>query len=77
MLTSKEKEILSQIACDNETGNYLLHKRSEDYWRIRNEWEIATDAESPTKRQKDMCEYVHQCTDYDYYNSIPLEKRMF
>lgn len=76
-LTNKEKEILSQIVCDNETGHHLLHRRSGDYWRIRNEWVAAGKAVTPTDRQKNICEYVHQCSDYDYYNSLPLDKRMF
>lgn len=77
MLTNREKEILAQIAYDNETGNHLLYKRSDVYWQIRNEWVAANNAETPNHKQRDMCEYVHQCSDYDYYNSLPLGRRMF
>lgn len=64
MLTKKEKELLSQVACDNETGNHLLgRKRPDSYWEMRKEWAIATKAENPTDRQSELVEYVKQSTD--------------
>lgn len=77
-LTELEKNLLSDIAYDNETGNHLLgRKRSEEYWQMRKEWAETAKAESPTERQTMILEYVHQCTDYAYYHSLPMEKRMF
>lgn len=77
MLTDKEKEILSQIACDNETGHHLLYERSDDYKQMRRDWVIAYYAENPTEKQSEICEYVHQCSDYNYYMSLPQEKKLF
>lgn len=78
MLTKEEKEILSMVACDNETGNHLLgRERSKDYWYLRNEWAAASTMTVRTERQAEICEYVRQCSDYDYYQSLPNEKRMF
>ena len=77
MLTKEEKEILSQIACDNETGIHLLNNRPEKYWFLRNEWAAAEMTTVRTERQSEICEYVRQCSDYDYYQSLPNEKRMF
>ena len=78
MLTKQEKELLSQIACDNETGNHLLgRKRPEGYWEMREEWFVAGSVKHPTKRQQEITEYVRQSTDYEYYQSLPVEQRMF
>lgn len=79
-LTDKEKEILSQVATDNETGNHLLGRNRPDcYWDLRKEWVDAdmTAKSERTERQAVIWEYVYQCTDYNYYNSLPPEKRMF
>ena len=78
MLTKEEKEFLSQIAHDNETGNHLLgRKRPDGYWEMRNEWAAADMTTVQTARQTEICEYVRQCSDYNYYHSLPPEKRMF
>jgi hypothetical protein len=45
-LSKKEKEILSQIACDQETGNHLLRPRSEEYKKVYNELARALDNEA-------------------------------
>lgn len=42
-LTKEEKAILSQIACDEETGNHLLHPRSAEYRALRKELMEAMD----------------------------------
>lgn len=79
-LTDKEKEILSQVASDNETGNHLLGRnRPDGYWDLRKEWVDAdmTAKSERTERQAVIWEYVYQCTDYNYYKSLPSEKRMF
>lgn len=78
MLTKEEKEILSQIACDNETGNHLLgRRRSDEYWLMRDELVMIRQGILPTERSIELQEYLRQCTDYDYYHSLPQEKRMF
>lgn len=77
-ITDYEKELLSQVACDNETGNHLLgRKRPNGYWDMRKEWQEATNATNPNCRQQEILEYVHQCSDYDYYNSLPQEEKLF
>ena len=76
-LTKSEKVMLSLIACDNDSGNHLLRERSDEYWQMQKEWAEAAKAESPTEKQTMILEYVHQCTDYAYYHSLPTEKRMF
>lgn len=76
-LTKKERELLSLVGYDNEAGNHLLgRKRSDEYWQMRKEWAEAAKAESPTERQTMILEYVHQCTDYAYYHSLPADKRL-
>lgn len=77
IITQSDKDLLSQVACDNETGNHLLGRhRPPAYWEIRKEWQDATTATSPNERQKMILEYVHQYSDYSYYMSLPPEKRL-
>ena len=77
MLTKEERELLSQIACDNETGNHLLgRKRPAGYWELRNDL-YSEHPQIPKEKQELMLEYVKQSSDYAYYMSLPPEKRMF
>ena len=77
ILTNEEKSLLSQIACDNETGNHLFGgTRTKEYWEIRDELYVARHTMTPTERHVIMLEYVKQCADYDYYHSLPPEKRV-
>lgn len=78
LLTQSEKELLSQVACDNVTGNHLLGlHRPPAYWDIRKEWQEAIKTAKPNERQVIMLEYVHQFSDYNYYMSLPPEKRLY
>lgn len=78
ILTDSDKELISQIACDDETGNHLLgRKRQEKYWEMRKEIVEAKSSEALTERQTNILEYYKQSSDYDYYQSLPIEKRMF
>ena len=78
MLTKEEKELISMIVCDDETGNHLLgRKRPEEYWAMRDELFVARKTMTHTQRQVDLLECYHQHSDYDYFKSLPEEKRMF
>ena len=78
ILTDNDKEFISQIVCDDATGNHLLgRKRQEGYWEMRKEIVEAKNSESLTERQIDILEYYKQSSDYTYYQSLPIEKRMF
>jgi len=77
-LTKEEQEIISQIVCDDETGNHLLgRKRSDEYWQMRDELFVARQTLLPSQRFVDILECYHQYSDYTYYNSLPKEKRLF
>ncbi len=77
MLTNEEKQLLSLIALDNETGNHLLgRKRPDGYWELRDGL-YSKKTQMPREKREMMMEYVRQCSDYDYYNSLPLGERLF
>lgn len=77
VLTKREKELISQIACDLQTGNHLLYPRSEEYLAFSREFADAHDASEPTEKQKEILEYYRQCTDYHYWNNLPDRDKMF
>lgn len=54
VLTKEEKEILSQIACDQESGNHLLRPRSEEYKKLYNELAKALDGNAYEWSERDM-----------------------
>ena len=75
-LTKEELETISQIVCDDETGNHLLGRnRSDEYWQMRDELFVAKHTLLPT--QSEMLELYRQYSDYEYYHSLPQEKRLF
>lgn len=77
-LTKEDQENISQIVCDDDTGNHLLgRKRSDEYWQMRGELFVARHTFLPTQRHIEMLEYYRQCSDYEYYHSLPQEKRLF
>ena len=76
-LTDREKELISQVACDIASGNHLLHPRSEEYWAFGETVTEAINAETPTEKQVEIKEYYHQCTDYFYWKNLPDEDKMF
>jgi hypothetical protein len=71
MLTNNEKKLISQAACDFETGNHLLQKRSKEQLDMMKEISITlrTSDELRTERQKEIAEEYRLCTDYDYWKS--------
>lgn len=77
ILTEREKELISQIACDLESGNHLIRPRSEEYWAFSNEFWEASNTKEPTEKQKQILEYYYQSTDYFYWNNLPDEEKMF
>ena len=77
-LTKEELGIISQIVCDDETGNHLLGRtRSDEYWQMRDELFVARQTLLPTQRHIEMLELYRQYSDYEYYHSLPQEKRLF
>ena len=79
-LSQHECEFISNIACDIASGNHLIRPRSEDYWNFWNLMVEARNAESngtATNKQKEMCEYERQSSDYFYWRKLPLEQKLF
>ena len=38
---------------------------------------INTPEEKRSDRQKEIMEYYHQCIDYDYWNNLPDDEKLF
>lgn len=77
ILTEQEKEHLSRIGMDLQTGNNLLFRRSKEYWDFHKIFLDAMRAKDPTDKQKEIREYYKQCTNYDYWNSLPDDEKLF
>lgn len=79
-LNKQERDLISQIAGDIQSGNHLLRPRGHAYWNF---WNIMVEARSAeldgtaTDRQKEMCEYERQAGDYYYWRNLPLEQKLF
>ena len=74
-MTEKEITLICRAACDLETGNHLLRKRTEEENNMRTELcivlnlvENGKEAEL-TPRQKEIYEEYRVCSDYDYAKS--------
>ena len=80
ILTEEETSLICQIAYDLESGNHLIYPRSDRYREFFNEF-IAANASVEngiaTEKQKQIVEYHKQCTDYEYWNSLSDEEKMF
>lgn len=79
-ISQTECNLIEQIACDIDSGNHLLRPRSKEYWNMWNIMVEARDAEKKgvaDTKQKEMVEYERQCRDYSYWNSLPIEKKLF
>ena len=76
-LTEEEKKYLSDIACDLQTGNHLIHPRSDEYKTHFQMFCDAVNEQEPTEKQKEIKEYVHQCTCYHYWKNLPDDEKMF
>ena len=53
-ISEEERNILSQIAIDQESGNHLLYPRSEEYKKLYNELGKALDSEACKWTERDM-----------------------
>ncbi len=79
-ITEVEERLIEGIACDLQSGNHLLHPRDNKYWDMWNEMVEARKAEenrTANERQKEMCEYERQCSDYFYWKKLPEDKKLF
>ena len=77
ILTEEEKTYLSAIACDLETGNHLIHPRSDEYKVHYQAFCDAVNSKEPTDKQKEMKEYVKQCSSYCYWSNLPDDEKLF
>ena len=77
ILTEQEKEHLSRIGMDLETGNHFLFPRSREYWDFHRTFLEAMRSKEPTEKQKEIREYYKQCTNYDYWNNLPDDEKLF
>jgi len=79
-ITSEEEKLIERIACDLQSGNHLLRPRDNKYWDFWNEMVTARNADingTANEKQKEMCEYERQCSDYFYWKHLPQEKKLF
>lgn len=79
-ITSDEEKLIERIACDLQTGNHLLRPRDDKYWDFWNEMVVARNAEiggTATDKQKEMCEFERQSSDYFYWKHLPQDKKLF
>ena len=75
-----EIALIERIACDLQTGNHLLRPRDEAYWEYWNKMVEARNNElngHADDKQKEMCEYERQCSDYFYWKHLPNDKKLF
>ena len=77
ILTEEEKTYLSAIACDLETGNHLIHPRSDEYKVHYQAFCDAVNSKELTDKQKEMKEYVKQCSSYCYWSNLPDDEKLF
>lgn len=79
-ITSEEARLIERIAGDLQSGNHLLRPRDDKYWDFWNEMVTARNADidgTANEKQKEMCEYERQCSDYFYWKHLPQEKKLF
>lgn len=76
LLTERDKRFISQIASDMESGHDLLCKRSHHYYQMRKKLSEAREAKLPDAKQAEILEVFKQCSDYSYYQSLPLNERL-
>jgi hypothetical protein len=79
-ITSEEERLIERIACDLQSGNHLIRPRDDKYWAFWDEMVTARNAEingTANDKQKEMCEYERQCSDYFYWKHLPQDKKLF
>ena len=79
-ITSDEERLIERIACDLQTGNHLLRQRDDEYWKYWDEMVAARNAEisgTANDKQKEMCEFERQSSDYFYWKHLPQDKKLF
>ena len=67
-LTDEERTLVSQAAADLESGNHLLHERTEAERAMLSELAVTLDTPKweRNERQLEIAEVYKLCTDYDY-----------
>lgn len=79
-ITEEEEILISRIASDFQSGNHLLYHRDEVYWNMWNRMVEARKSEmnnTADEKQKEMCEYERQSSDYFYWKRLPEDKKLF
>lgn len=75
-ITSEQRKIYNQIACDLETGNHLIRPRSKEYWiefeRVSNIYKSS----ERTELEDAILQFIRECSDYDYFHSLPEDQRL-
>ena len=80
LLTEKECNLIDAINCDNSSGRHLLSERSEEYWNMRvaiEEARLHKNLGQATEKELQALEYMKQGSDYEYWNSLPDDKKLF
>jgi hypothetical protein len=79
-LTDKEADLITRIAGDVQSGNYLIRSRDDEYWSMWNLMVVARKAVelgTADKRQREMVEYEKQSSDYFYWRNLPESEKLF
>lgn len=65
LLTEKDRGFISQIVCDEETGNHWLRNRDELYWFFR--WQLYVILSKPinelTDKEREIVDFYFACQD--------------
>ena len=76
-LTKREKEFISSVACDLESGNHLLYPRSKEYRDFFKKVLQLLNTENLNEWERGVVEYYRQCSDYYYWLNLPDEEKLF
>lgn len=80
LLTEEECNLIDTINCDNSSGRHLLSERSDEYWKMRvvvEEARLHRNLGQATEKELQMLEYMKQDSDYEYWHSLPDDKKLF
>lgn len=65
LLTEQDRGFISQIVCDEETGNHWLRNRDELYWFFRRQLYVilSQPINELDDKEKEIIDFYHACQD--------------
>lgn len=66
LLTEQDRGFISQIVCDEETGNHLLRNRDELYWLFRQQLYVilSKPISELADKEKEIIDFYYACQDH-------------